>query len=81
MIDLKNADFNDVNLKIDCKELLKNYHLKTKDHLGDLIYDVRNLIVHNYRKLNVEEIEILERINCEFEILLINVIEKLELSN
>ena len=70
------TDFNIANLERDCKDLLISHKKKIRTTLGDLIYDVRNLIVHNYRDIEDEEIEIIENITHELELLTINIIEK-----
>jgi len=62
-----------IDLKRDCITLLETYSPDSKDHLGDLIYDVRNLVVHNYRNIKEEEIVLLENITFELE-LVINVL-------
>lgn len=72
----KNCDFEIPNLERDCKDLLNSHNKKIKNTLGDLIYDVRNLIVHNYRDIEDAEIEIIENITHELELLTINIIEK-----
>src|SRR5690606_7183113 len=71
-----NCDFEIPNLERDCKDLLESHKKKIKNTLGDLIYDVRNLIVHNYRDIEDDEIEIIENITHELELLTINIIEK-----
>ena len=71
-----NCDFEIPNLERDCKDLLESHKKKIKNTLGDLIYDVRNLIVHNYRDIEEDEIEIIENITHELELLTINIIEK-----
>lgn len=70
------TDFNIPNLERDCKDLLVAHNKEIKNSLGDLIYDVRNLIVHNYRDIEDVEIEIIENITHELELLTINIIEK-----
>lgn len=68
-------DFDTVNLERDCKALLENHNNKIKNSLGDMIYDTRNLIMHNYRNIESEEIELIENITHELELLTINIIE------
>jgi uncharacterized protein YutE (UPF0331/DUF86 family) len=70
------CDFNTPNLERDCKDLLLAHNKKIKNPLGDLIYDVRNLIVHNYRDIEDSEIELIENITHELELIMINIIEK-----
>ncbi len=70
------TDFDIPNLERDCKDLLIAHKKKIRNTLGDLIYDVRNLIVHNYRDIEDEEVEIIENITHELELLTINIIEK-----
>lgn len=72
----KKCDFQIPDLERDCKDLLSAHNKKFKNSLGDLIYDVRNLIVHNYRNIEDSEIEIIEDITHELELLIINIIEK-----
>lgn len=55
------------DLKRDCKDILE-MHTEIKDDVGDLVYDVRNLLVHNYRKLSELENEKLIQINVIFEL-------------
>ena len=52
------------------------HNKKIQNPLGDLIYDVRNLIVHNYRDIEDSEIELIENITHELELIMINIIEK-----
>lgn len=70
------TDFNIPNLERDCKDLLLSHKKKIRNSLGDLIYDIRNLVVHNYRDIEEEEFEIIENITHEMELLTINIIEK-----
>jgi len=72
----KQCDFEIADLERDCKDLLIAHNKKIKNPLGDLIYDVRNLIVHNYRDIEDSEVEIIENITHELELLTINIIEK-----
>lgn len=72
----KKCDFQIANLERDCQDLLTSHNKKIKTPLGDLIYDVRNLIVHNYRDIEDSEVEIIENITHELELLTINIIEK-----
>lgn len=69
-------DFDITNLERDCKDLLDLHNKKIPNTLGDLIYDIRNLIVHNYRDIEEFEIELIENITHELELLSINIIEK-----
>lgn len=55
------------DLQRDCKDILEN-HTEVKDEVGDLVYDVRNLLVHNYRKLSYLERDKLNQINMVFEL-------------
>lgn len=61
---------NLINLKRDCKELLNQHGFEDKNEIGDLIYGIRNLIVHNYRSINSEQEDLLKEITFEFEILI-----------
>ena len=72
----KNCDSDIVNLERECKNLLHSHGKKIKNTTGDLIYDVRNLIVHNYRDIEDNEIESLEVVTHEMELLTINIIEE-----
>ena len=72
----KKCDFIIPNLERDCKDLLDSHNKKIRNSLGDLIYDVRNLMVHNYRDIEDSEVEIVENITHELELLTINIIEK-----
>jgi hypothetical protein len=69
-------DCDIVNLERDCKDLLESHNKKIRQTVGDLIYDVRNLIVHNYREIEENEIETIESITHEIELITINLIEK-----
>ncbi|MBL4942025.1 MAG: hypothetical protein JKY81_10220 [Colwellia sp.] len=55
------------DLKRDCQDILEK-HTEVKDDVGDLVYDVRNLLVHNFRKLSELEKEKLNQINMTFEL-------------
>lgn len=70
-----NLDSNTINLKRDCNLFLRKCNREPKDSLGDLVYDVRNLIVHEYRSVASSEIALLEDIINEIELLVTNVIE------
>lgn len=70
-----NLDSTLINLQRDCNLFLRKSGRKPKENLGDLIYDVRNLIVHEYRSVAPSEISLLEDITSEVELLVINIIE------
>jgi hypothetical protein len=76
LVKQNNCDFDITNLERDCKDLLSLHKKQIRNTLGDLIYDVRNLIVHNYRDIESSEIELIDNITHEFELLIINIIEK-----
>lgn len=59
-----------IDLKINCKDFIEKYKYKHKEDLGDLIYTVRNIIVHNYRGISEDDIVELENITFQFEILI-----------
>lgn len=59
-----------INLKRDCKEFLSHYGVEEKNELGDLLYDVRNVLVHNYRSVEDDNIILLDEITFEFEIII-----------
>ena len=59
-----------INLKRDCIEFLSHYGVEERNELGDLIYDVRNILVHNYRSVEDENIKLLDEITFGFEILI-----------
>lgn len=63
------------DLERDCRTLLEKYNKKIKVHTGDLVYDVRNLVVHNYRKLEDNEIALLEEITFEFELIITDILK------
>jgi len=59
-----------INIKRDCKEFLSEFGDYDKNEIGDLLYDVRNVIVHNYRKIKDGNMHLLNEITFEFEILI-----------
>lgn len=59
-----------INLKRDCNAFISEFGEEEKNELGDLIYDTRNLIVHNYREITDEKINLLNEITFEFEIII-----------
>jgi len=59
-----------INIQRDCKDFLLEFGDYDKNEIGDLLYDVRNVIVHNYRKIKDENIQLLNEITFEFEILI-----------
>lgn len=69
------------NLVYECNEILNNNSKKTKSSLGDCIYDVRNLIVHNFRSISQKDFTVLDNIVEDLEGLVISILEsnKLEL--
>lgn len=69
-------DFNEVDLKRDCKLILEQHTVKVKEDLGDLIYDIRNLVTHNYRSIKQDHIEVLDTIIWQLELLVINLFEQ-----
>lgn len=75
------TDFDTIDLERDCTILLESHDKKVKNTLGDLIYDTRNLIVHNYRSIEQDEIESIENITHQLELLVINLIEHYSTSN
>lgn len=75
------CDFDANNLKRDATDLLNSHKKKIKTSVGDLLYDIRNLIVHNYRDIEDTEIEIFENITHELELLIMNILEKFDSSN
>ncbi len=59
-----------IDLERDAKDFLEEFNIEVKSNLGDLIYDIRNIIVHNYREITKNEsLELLDKITYEFEIL------------
>lgn len=74
-------DSNLVNLQRDCDRFLRKYNRETKDSLGDLVYDVRNLIVHEYRSIDSLDIDLLQNIIDEIELLVTNVIENFDFNS
>jgi hypothetical protein len=76
LVKQNNCDFNITILERDCKDLLSSHNKQIRNTLGDLIYDVRNLIVHNYRDIESSEIELIDNITHELELLTINILEK-----
>lgn len=75
-----NPETIEKKIKIDIertiKDFLRNFNLDEKEHIGDLIYDTRNIITHNYREIKDENIELLKEISYFFEILINYVIIK-----
>ena len=63
------------DLERDCRTLLEKYNNKIKGHTGDLVYDIRKLVVHNYRKLKDNEIALLEEITFEFELIITDILK------
>lgn len=59
-----------IDLKRDCKDFLSQFGVDEREELGDLLYDVRNIIVHNYRKIKDENLRLLDQITFEFEIII-----------
>lgn len=74
--DLKDKiDFDSVKLESDCKDFLYLHNKKTVGCLGELVYRVRNLVVHEYRSIHPSDINLFEDIISEVELLIINIIE------
>lgn len=71
--------FDSVDLIRDCKALLEIHNKETNKKLGDLIYNIRNLVVHDYRSIEEENYGIFESIINQFELLIISIIENYEL--
>lgn len=75
---LKNTNPNDqtfekdllINLKRDCNAFISEFGEEEKSEIGDLIYDTRNIIVHNYREIKDEKLNLLNEITFEFEIII-----------
>ncbi|MEW6526411.1 MAG: hypothetical protein AB1444_07095 [Spirochaetota bacterium] len=61
------------DLKRTIKDFLRNFNIEENEHLGDLIYDMRNIIIHNYREIKDENLDLINEISYLFEIL-INVV-------
>lgn len=59
-----------IDLKRDCKSFLLDFGVEEKNEIGDLLYDVRNILVHNYRSIEDHNIELLDEITFEFEVLI-----------
>ena len=59
-----------IGLKRDCREFLDQYGVEEKTDLGDLLYDIRNILVHNYREVKDRELILLNDIIFEFEIMI-----------
>lgn len=77
---LKNRiDFDSVRLTNECKDFLYLHDKKTVGCLGELVYRVRNLVVHEYRSIHSSDINLFESIISEIELLIINIIENKEL--
>ncbi len=70
------SDKQDQKLKSECKKLLENQDIeKEVQEPAEYLYAVRNLIVHEYRKLSDENKKLLgEKINVKFEKLLIDLL-------
>jgi hypothetical protein len=68
------------NVKVDIertlKDFLRNFNLNEKSHIGDLIYDTRNIITHNYREIKEDNIKLLKEITYYFEIIVNCIITK-----
>ncbi len=58
-----------IDLERDAKDFIREFNIDENKSLGDLIYDIRNIIVHNYREVKNENHELLDKITYEFEIL------------
>jgi len=60
-----------VALERNAKDFLEECNVEVKNNLGDLIYAIRNMIVHNYREITKNEnlLELLDKITYEFEII------------
>tara|TARA_B100001179_G_C18596892_1_gene407755 strand:- start:199 stop:1347 length:1149 start_codon:yes stop_codon:yes gene_type:complete len=63
------------NLKDNCVELLNSCKREPKNTIGDLIYDVRNLVVHDFKIIKDTEYEKLTDIVNDFEMLVVSIVE------
>lgn len=78
--DLKDRrEFDSEDLTKDCKEFLRVHKREANKKLGDLIYNIRNLVVHEYRSIEEKDYVLFESIINQFELLIISVIENYEL--
>lgn len=59
-----------IGLKRDCREFLDQYGVEERKDVGDLLYDIRNILVHNYREVKDDQITLLKDIIFEFEIMI-----------
>ncbi|OWW23176.1 hypothetical protein B4Q04_21920 [Zobellia sp. OII3] len=59
-----------IGLKRDCREFLNQYGVDERTDVGDLLYDIRNILVHNYREVKDGELILLNDIIFEFEIMI-----------
>ena len=57
------------DLARDCDALFLNRNKKSSNQIGDQIYDVRNLVVHEYRKLTDGDLNLLENITFGIELI------------
>jgi hypothetical protein len=65
-----------VGLKRDCREFLDQYGVEEKSDLGDLIYAIRNILVHNYREVTDDQENLLKEITFGFEIMINHLMTK-----
>jgi len=65
-----------IDLERNIKDFLRNFEIEEKNHIGDLIYNTRNIITHNYREIKDENLDLLSQISYYFEILINEVIIK-----
>jgi len=65
-----------INIERTIKDFLRNLGVEEKNHIGDLIYDTRNIITHNYREIKNENLDLLNEISYLFEILINEIIIK-----
>ena len=63
-------------LKEDCIELLDSCNRESKENIGDLVYDVRNLVVHDFKIIKDTEYGKLTDIVNDFELLVISIVEE-----
>ncbi|WP_198334772.1 hypothetical protein [Psychrobacter namhaensis] len=63
------------NLKDNCVELLNSCKREPRNTIGDLIYDVRNLVVHDFKIIKDTEYEKLTDIVNDFEMLVVSIVE------
>ncbi|MCS4225844.1 hypothetical protein [Sphingobacterium sp. BIGb0165] len=75
MLKTHQKDFDEIALRRDCGLLFEHFNIDQKEDLGDLIYDVRNLVTHNYRAIKSEQLNHLESITHQLELLTINLFE------